>query len=227
MEHTQSEKPASPERGNTHAAGTIFIACVCGWVVMELEILGVRALVPSFGSAVYVVTGSVIGVFLLSLAVGYMLGGWLSGRVAAGWVLGAALTGAGVWMVAIPYATEPVCDAAYALGLDEKWGSLAAALVLFGGPTILLGTVSPTVVHRLTTQASRSGFNAGMILAVSTIASFAGCLVTAFYLVMCSLMLTLCVSGAVLVVLGVAILVVTAMERGEGRKGRVDEKRVK
>ncbi len=62
------------------SARVILLACVCGWFIMELEILGVRMLTPYFGSAIYVVTGSVIGIFLLSLSAGYMLGGWASNR---------------------------------------------------------------------------------------------------------------------------------------------------
>ena len=56
----------------------LFVACCAGWYVMELEILGGRVLNIYFGSSIYIVWGSVIGVFLLSLSLGYMLGGWLS-----------------------------------------------------------------------------------------------------------------------------------------------------
>ena len=201
------------------AVGIILIACVCGWFMMELEILGVRVLVPYFGSAVYVVTGSVIGVFLLSLSVGYMLGGWLSGKINAWSALGVAMMTTGAWLCAIPFFAEPVCDMIFNIGLDEKWGSLLASLVLFGAPTVLLGTVSPTVMHWLTTQASDSGFNAGLVLATSTIASFAGCVVTAFYLVLCSLRMTLCTSGVVLAVLGAMVLLSAAMQAKKNPRG--------
>jgi hypothetical protein len=188
------------------AAAIILVSCVCGWFMMELEILGVRVLVPYFGSAVYVITGSVIGVFLLSLSLGYLLGGWLSGKMNAWFELGIVMTAVGGWFIAIPFFAEPVCEMIFNLGLDERWGSLAASLIIFGVPTVLLGTVSPTVMHWLTTQASKSGFNAGLVLATSTIASFAGCIVTAFYLVLYSLRLTLCVSGVILTTLGVIVL---------------------
>jgi hypothetical protein len=197
---------------NLRAVGIILIACVCGWFMMELEILGVRVLVPYFGSAVYVVTGSVIGVFLFSLSVGYMLGGWLSGKINAWPALGTAMMATGAWLCAMPFFVEPVCDMIFNIGLDEKWGSLLASLVLFGVPTVLLGTVSPTVMHWLTTQASDSGFNAGLVLATSTVASFAGCVVTAFYLVLYSLWMTLCTSGVILAVLGGIVLLWTAAQ---------------
>jgi hypothetical protein len=188
------------------AVGIVLIACVCGWFMMQLEILGVRILVPYFGSAVYVVTGSVIGVFLLSLSVGYLLGGSLCGRVNAWIFLGTVMIAVGIWKCIIPLITEPICNRIFDSGIDEKWGSLVASLILFGTPTVLLGTISPTVVHWLTNLTGNSGFNAGLVLATSTMASFSGCVVTAFYLVLYSLKATLFISGIILVILGAVVL---------------------
>jgi uncharacterized membrane protein YidH (DUF202 family) len=173
---------------------------------MELEVLGARVLAPYFGSSVYVVMGSVIGVFLLSLSVGYMLGGWLSQGPRSGLGLAISLVAAGLWLCAIPFLTRPVCDGILNLGLDEKWGSLLACLILFSIPTALLGTVSPMAVRWLTRQASRSGLEAGIVLALSTVAGFAGCVVSAFYLVLLSVRRTLWTSGALTVALGGVIL---------------------
>ncbi len=206
MELSPSKKANRKSSHKLRAVVIIFIACVCGWFVMELEILGVRALTPHFGSAVYVVTGSVIGVFLLSLSVGYMLGGWLSRKTAGARVLGFNLIAAGAWLCIIPFLTEPVCEWMFNVGLDEKWGSLLASLALFGVPTALLGTASPIAARWLTTRAGDSGFNAGLVLASSTAASFIGCIITAFYLVLLSLRYTLYISGAALLVLGVVII---------------------
>lgn len=191
--------------------------------MMELEILGVRVLVPYFGSAVYVITGSVIGVFLLSLSIGYLLGGWLSGKMNAWFELGTVMTVVGAWFIALPFFAEPVCEKIFNIGLDERWGSLAASLVLFGMPTVLLGTVSPTVMHWLTIQASKSGFNAGLVLATSTIASFAGCIVTAFYLVLYSLRLTLCVSGIIMMVLGSIVLLAADRKKSNQMENRNEQ----
>jgi len=206
-------------KNNLRAVGIILIACVCGWFVMELEILGVRALSPYFGSAVYVVMGSVVGVFLLSLSAGYILGGWFSQKADSRGILGAGIIAAGVWLFVMPTFIEKVCDGMYNIGLDEKWGSLLAAVILFGVPTVLLGTVTPTAVRWLTKQASDSGLNAGVVLAFSTAASFAGCVVTAFYLVLVSMRQTLRVSGIVLMVLGLVILL-QAITRGGKDAGR-------
>ena len=203
--------------GARGAAAAVLVACICGWLVMQLEILGGRVLIPYFGSAIYVVMGSVIGVFLLSLSGGYLLGGWLSNRRRSREALGVSLATAGVWLCALPTFIEPVCNRIVDLGLDDKWGSLTAAFLLFAVPTMLLGTVSPTVVRWLTTRAKDSGLNAGLVLAFSTLASFGGCVVTAFYLVLLSVRLTITVSGVILLVLGGTILLSAAPP---GRRSR-------
>ena len=206
-------------KNNLRAGLIILIACVCGWFVMELEILGVRALSPYFGSAVYVVMGSVVGVFLLCLSVGYMLGGWLSKKAGSRLMLGFGIIVAGAWLFATPAFIEPVCDGIFNIGLDEKWGSLLASIILFGLPTVLLGTVTPTAVRWLTSQANDSGLNAGLVLAFSTLASFAGCVVTAFYLVLVSMRQTLRVSGIVLATMGLLVLF-NAILRGKSDAGK-------
>lgn len=195
------------------AGGIILIACVCGWFVMELEILGVRVLSPYFGSAVYVVMGSVIGVFLLSLSAGYMLGGWFTRKNNSPAILGTSMAAAGAWLFAMPIFIESVCDGMYNIGLDEKWGSLLASVILFGAPTVLLGTATPVAVRWLTKQASDSGLNTGTVLAFSTAASFAGCLVTAFYLVLVSMRQTLRISGIVLIVTGIVIVLMAVVKK--------------
>ena len=211
MRHESSKKSEWAKGRKLRAVAIVFIACCCGWFVMELEVLGVRVLAPYFGSAVYVVMGSVIGVFLLSLSAGYMVGGWLSRKANSKRVLGVNLMAAGVWLCAMPFFIEPVCDGIFNVGFDEKWGSLIAAFVLFGVPILLLGTVSPTAVRWLTTRASDSGLNTGLVLAFSTMASFAGCVVTAFWLVLFSMRHTICTSGAILMALGGTILLQAAV----------------
>ena len=206
MSRAPSTGPEPAGGGILRVAAILLVAGACGWFVMQMEILGARVLVPYFGSEVYVVMGSVIGVFLLSLSGGYLLGGWLSSRPNSKRALGISLIGAGAWLCVMPFLIRPVCDGILDIGLDERWGSLVAALVLFGPPTVLLGTVSPTAVRWLTTRAGDSGLNAGLVFAFSTMASFAGCLVTAFYLVLLSVRRTIWASGALLLILGGTVL---------------------
>ena len=111
-------------------AGMILIACICGWFMMQLEILGARILVPYFGSDIYVNTGSVIGVFLLSLSIGYILGGWLCSKFNAWMWLGIVMTLVGIWNYMIPLITDPICDPISYSDIDIKWGALLSSLIL-------------------------------------------------------------------------------------------------
>ena len=205
--------------GIRRKAAIIFLACFSGWFVMQLEMLGARILTPYFGSAVYVVMGSVIGVFLLSLSVGYILGGRLSKTTHSRRTLGMNLAGAGAWLILLPFLVEPVCDRVIAMGFDDKWGSLLASAILFTVPIALLGTVSPAAVRWLTQEAGESGLNAGLVLAFSTAASFAGCIVTAFYLVLLSVRRTLWVSGALLLAMGAGIVAHAFICRKRDKRG--------
>jgi MFS family permease len=199
-------------------AATVFIACVAGWLIMQLEILGARVLVPVFGGSIFVTMGSVIGVFLLSMSIGYMLGGWFSGTRHSELALGLCLAVAGAWLCAVPFLARPVCNGIVAGGFSDTWGSLLAGFILFGLPTILLGTVSPTAARWLTRQAGQSGRSAGLVLAFSTAASFAGCVVTAFYLVLLSVRRTILVSGVVLIALGGMVVLRACLARRRGRR---------
>lgn len=55
---------------------TVFIT---GATVLMLEILGTRIIAPYFGSSLYV-WSSLISVTILSLAIGYFLGGWVADK---------------------------------------------------------------------------------------------------------------------------------------------------
>lgn len=183
----------------------LFVACCAGWYVMELEILGGRILNIYFGSSIYVVWGSVIGVFLLSLSGGYLLGGWLSQRHRAEFYLSGNLAMAALWIFLLVYVREIVCESIFSLIGDERWGALIATLVLFAVPTVLLGTIAPLTVRRLTHKAERSGISAGLVFCLSTIASFVGCIITAFYLISYNLVHVFQISAAFLFLLSLML----------------------
>ena len=166
-------------------AGLVF---VCGWAVMSLEILGARILTPFFGSDIYV-WGSVIGVFLMSLAIGYFLGGKLSSRFARPGHLSAVILAAAVSVAVLPLLHERVNSAVFDLWVaesqaGERWACLAAAMALFLVPTTLLGMVSPYAVRLAATEIRSVGEKAGALYAISTVGSVLGCLMTSFYFIL-------------------------------------------
>jgi hypothetical protein len=159
------------------------LAFTGGFVIMALELLGGRVLAPYFGSSIYV-WGSIITVFMLSLALGYLLGGRLSThnpslfRFATLFVVGALLT------YPLVLYSEALMRLIFDHIEDPRYGSLVAAAALFMLPTVVLGMISPYSVRLLVTDADRSGRVAGTLYFVSTLGSALGTLVTSFYLVL-------------------------------------------
>src|SRR6266568_9320922 len=72
-----------------------------GAVLMSLEILGSRVLAPQYGNSV-IVWGSLIGVFLSALSLGYWIGGRLADRLPRADVVATLVAAAGAYAMAIP-----------------------------------------------------------------------------------------------------------------------------
>ncbi len=177
------------------------IAGWSGFFVMGIELLGGRLLAPYFGSSIYV-WGAIITVFMLALSLGYLCGGCAS-------LHAPSLRRLGMIQLAAAAATAPVLLAGSALlerlslGLgDPRYGSLAAAALLFFVPTFVSGMVSPYAVRLLVADRASAGHHAGKLYFVSTFGSAAGTIVTSFYLV-----LYLEVNQILLLMLGVSVLV--------------------
>lgn len=154
-----------------------------GFVIMALELLGGRILAPYFGNSIYV-WGSIISVFMLSLALGYLIGGYVSllrpslARFAALFLLGAIVTGP------LVFYADPLLKAVFDHIEDPRYGSLVAASALFVAPTAVLGMISPYSVRLMVGETAQSGRVAGTLYFVSTLGSALGTLATSFYFVL-------------------------------------------
>jgi hypothetical protein len=158
------------------------IAFWSGFFVMGVELLGGRLLAPNFGSSVYV-WGALIAVFMLALSIGYLAGGrWSQHNPSLsrlGLLLGAAALTA---LPVLPLSGSVLENLAIAIP-DPRFGSLAAASLLFFIPTVFSGMVSPYCVRLLVDEQQTSGRRAGQLYFVSTFGSAAGTIMTSFYLV--------------------------------------------
>jgi spermidine synthase len=158
------------------------IAFLSGAVLMALEILGSRVLGPDFGGSIFV-WGSLIGVFLAALSIGYYLGGWLVDRWPTPWLLGAALLVAGVIVRLLPHYMGAVNGWIVMRELGDRAGPLLACTALFFVPGALMGMTSPFVIRLTAHSVERMGKTAGAVYAVSTVGSIVGTLGAAFYLI--------------------------------------------
>lgn len=169
---------------------------------MGIELLGGRILAPYFGSSVHV-WGSIITVFMLSLSLGYLIGGKLSLQTPSLARYGSIFIFAGITLLPLAYFSIPILELVFNNIEDTRYGSLIASMGLFFIPTIILGMISPYSVRLLVTHEDESGHVAGVLYFVSTLGSALGTLATSFYLVLWfnvdSIILTFCL---LLIVLG-------------------------
>ena len=159
------------------------LAFVGGFVIMSVELLGGRMLAPYFGSSIYV-WGSIITVFMLSLALGYLFGGKLSLHHPTLARFGLIFLIASVLLYPLVYSTEPIMLWVFERIEDERYGSLLTASLLFILPTVILGMISPYSVRLLVETTHGAGQVAGRLYFVSTMGSALGTLATSFYFVL-------------------------------------------
>jgi len=168
---------------NPNAPWCYIVAGWSGFYVMVVELLSARLMAPYFGSAIYV-WGAVIFIFMLGLALGYLLGGLFSRhnpslRRLAGILAVAAL----VTTPTVTFGDSAVDWISYTVN-DPRGGSLLACFVLFFVPAVFCGMVSPYAIRLLVEDKATSGRQAGYLYFVSTIGSSAGTLMTSFYFVL-------------------------------------------
>lgn len=150
---------------------------------MSLELLGGRVLAPYFGSSIYV-WGSIITVFMLSLAAGYLVGGSWSVHEPRLKKFGLIFLAAALLLGPLIFFAEPTMEWIFIRIEDPRYGSLVAATVLFMVPTIILGMISPYSVRLLIENVQESGRTAGRLYFFSTLGSSLGTLMTSFYFVL-------------------------------------------
>ena len=160
----------------------LVVVFVCGAVLMAFEMVGSRILAPEFGSTVFV-WGSLIGVFLGALSLGYLVGGRLSDKWPSFSVLGAIIAVAGLIILVVPlYA--PACSRWIDKGNPgSSTNPLFASVLLFFVPSVLLGMVSPYAVRLQARSVHTMGNVAGKLYALSTLGSIAGTLLATFWMI--------------------------------------------
>ena len=162
------------------------IACmafISGFCIMTIEMLGARILSPYFGGSLSV-WGSIITIFMLALALGYLLGGRLSTRTPSGVTYASFFIGAALFSVPIILFADIIMNPIMINIEDARYGSLFASIFLFFIPTSILGMISPYSVRLMVDREEHSGHMAGLLYFISTLGSALGTLGTSFYFVL-------------------------------------------
>lgn len=153
---------------------------VSGAAVLAVEILGTRILGPFYGVSLFL-WSALIAVTLAALAAGYAVGGRWADRSPSRARFALLMVAAGAWLFALPVLRGPVIAAARPLGL--RAAMLAASIMLFFPPLVVLGMVTPYAVKLRARSLAEVGRAAGDLYAVSTLASVAAVLLTGFVLI--------------------------------------------
>jgi spermidine synthase/MFS family permease len=166
----------------TEAIALYVIVFTCGAVLMGAEIVGSRVLNPFFGSAIFV-WGSLIGIVMTALAIGYYFGGIAADKNPSFNVLCLIVAGAGFFLIIMPSFAVPLCSSIDRAFKGPRAGPMIASILLFLLPGMLLAMVSPFAVRLSAKSLTTLGNVAGRLYSLSTAGSIAGTLLTAFVLI--------------------------------------------
>jgi spermidine synthase len=150
---------------------------VVGMASLGAEIAAARLMSPYFGAST-IVWANTIAVVLVSLSIGYWLGGRLGDDHPHLRGLCAMVGAAAILLALVPFAARPFfsvsVDALDEISAGAFVGSLVGVLALVALPIVLLGACSPWAVRLATPDVDHSGRTAGRLYAISTAGSLVG-----------------------------------------------------
>lgn len=153
---------------------------VSGIVSMGLEILAGRIIAPEFGSTIYT-WGSIIGVSMLALSLGYHYGGKNSTSISGMKDLEGFLIRTSGYILFVMYFGEQILSISSALPVNSIYAPIVPVTLLFGPPTYFLGFISPYAAQ-LSSKNSK-GEASGHFYAIGTAGSILGAFGTTFLLI--------------------------------------------
>ncbi len=161
------------------------ITFICGASVMILELAGMRIITPFLGSS-FIVWTCTIGIIMISLSIGYYLGGKFSDKNPTEIKLSFFITLAALYILIIGAVGFKFLECISSdLGSNLYFISIFSALIIFTVPSIFLGMVSPYVIKIALDKnnTSDSGNIIGQLYAISTIGSIFGTFLSGFFLI--------------------------------------------
>ncbi|WP_265109530.1 spermidine synthase [Halosolutus halophilus] len=161
----------------TRAEVAVFVSGVAS---MGLEILAGRIVAPQFGSSIYT-WGTIIGVFLAALSLGYHRGGKQAAVNASNERLAVLMLGTAAYVAVLIFAGDLLLRSMAGYPLPSRLASLPAVTILFGPPTYLLGFISPYGAEL--SRKEDIGEASGHVYAVGTVGSILGAFGTTYFLI--------------------------------------------
>lgn len=151
-----------------------------GAAVMIAELAGARMLAPLYGNSLYV-WGAIIGITLISLTLGYYLGGVLSYRRRRAGIVFWFLLVAAFLIAVMPLLAHRLMVALEGMATVQAILLLTSIYLL--PPLLLLGATAPLIISLLARAAAEAGRVSGLVYAVSTVGGILGTFAAGFYLI--------------------------------------------
>ena len=158
------------------------IVFLSGAIGMGLELIAARVLSPYVGSS-NVVWTSIIGIILVSMSLGYWLGGKKADKEASGNVLSRLLLGAALFTSIIPLLETIVVKEFAGIVSNLIVAAILCAIIVFSIPSFILAMISPFAVKMKSMQETEIGSLSGRISSLSTIGSITGTFLMGFVLI--------------------------------------------
>jgi predicted membrane-bound spermidine synthase len=140
-------------------------AALEGATVMAVELMAARMLAPWFGSSLYV-WSAVIGITLLSLALGYFAGGKLADKFAQLNTIHWVILSASVFLV-LMNSTSQYLTVVFA-EMDLRISVVVVSLLLILPPLLFLGMVPTLLIRYLTDKVENAGTTTGRVFTISS-----------------------------------------------------------
>ena len=158
------------------------IVFLSGAIGMGLELIAARVLSPYVGSS-NVVWTSIIGIILVSMSLGYWLGGKKADKEASGNVLSRLLLGSALFTSIIPLLETIVVKEFAGIVSNLIVAAILCAIIVFSIPSFILAMISPFAVKMKSMQETEIGSLSGRISSLSTIGSITGTFLMGFVLI--------------------------------------------
>ena len=175
-----NNKLAQPVISRSFLFYLFITAILCGGLVMVIEVLGSRVIGPFFGVSLFVWT-SLITVTLISLALGYGVGGIVADRYSSADYMYGFIFISGLLVLLVPWLAPTVIK--FSQPLDLRVGAFISTLLLFGPSLFLMGFVSPYLIKIAASELHNLGRMVGGFYALSTFGSVIGTVLTGFLLI--------------------------------------------
>ena len=160
------------------------IIFVTGAIVLSLELLASRILLPFFGSSIYIWT-SILSVTLIFLAFGYQLGGWITSKVSSNYYeeLFIFIPFVSAIFILISTLAYPIL-LPYLLNFNLLAGCFIGSSLLLAIPLILMSSLNPILISIIKSKNDQSSDSkSGFILSISTFGSVFGVIFTGLVLI--------------------------------------------